>query len=159
LVAGASVAYGLENVVVQKARYFMGNTNITFLEGLMWVLATQFLGFGMAGLARRFLVEPKQMIWPSILSSVALFHSFYDPPSKYDSMAGLSRFRFFWIATLVLFVYTWIPQYFFVTLQSFSLLCFMTSNRTVRFLASSSNGYGVGLGALTLDFYYIGGDC
>jgi hypothetical protein len=104
------VAYGLENVVVQKATYFMGNTNITFSEGLAWVLATQFLGFGMAGLARRFLIEPKEMIWPSILSLVTLFHSFHDTQSKYNTIGGISRFKFFWIASAVLFVYTWIPQ-------------------------------------------------
>ena len=48
-------------------------------------------------------------------------------------------------------------QFFLVVLQSFSLLCFMTGNKTLRFLASGDNGEGVGLGALTLDWYYIGG--
>ena len=53
---GAGIPYGLDNVVTQRMDMFMGNKHITFLESLMWVLASQFIGFGMAGIMRRFLV-------------------------------------------------------------------------------------------------------
>jgi hypothetical protein len=62
----------------------------------------------------------------------------------------------FWIALGMAFFYTWIPQYFYVALQSFSLICLLTSNRKMNFLASAGSGYGAGFGALTLDLSYIG---
>lgn len=127
------------------------------MEGFSWVLVTQFLGYGMAGLARRFLIRPKSMLWPSILSSVALFVSFHSD-SALSSKFSISRFHYFWGALALIFLYTWIPQFFLVSLQSFSLICLLTSNRTLKFLASASSGYGIGLGALTLDLYYIGGE-
>jgi OPT oligopeptide transporter protein len=97
------------------------------------------------------------MIWPSILSSVALFVSFHSE-AEVSARLPLSRFQFFWSALVVLFLYTWIPQYFFVALQSFSIICFLSRSRVLNFLASASSGYGIGLGALSLDFYYIGGE-
>ena len=75
--AGGSPAYGLDNVIAQRSLLFMGNTQITFLHSVCWIFVTQFLGFGLAGLGRRFLVRPKSMVWPNILSSVALFQSFH----------------------------------------------------------------------------------
>lgn len=47
--AGAKPAYGLDNVITQRSSLFMGNVHITYFESLLWVLSTQFLGFGMAG--------------------------------------------------------------------------------------------------------------
>ncbi|KAI8924352.1 OPT oligopeptide transporter protein-domain-containing protein [Entophlyctis helioformis] len=157
--AGASVGYGIDNVVTQKSAMFMGNTDITFLESLLWVLTTQFVGFGMAGLARRYLVKPRSMIWPGILSTVALFVGFHAEHSNDTrSQYKLSRFNFFWIAFVAAFLYTWIPQYFMVALQSFSPLCLLfAGSRWIKFLASTENRYGVGIGGLTLDWYYIGG--
>lgn len=121
-------------------------------------MSVQMVGFGMAGILRRFLVKPAAMYWPGILSQVALFVGFHeqvaeDPNSKYK----MSRFRFFWIAVGIFFVYTWLPEYFLSVLTSFSLLCFVTQNKMVRFLSSSSWGNGIGLGAITLNWNYIGG--
>lgn len=93
------------------------------------------------------------MVWPSILSTVALFLSFHG-----QVKAGMpSRLGYFAMATSVVFIYSWFPSYFLVALQSVSVICFLTRNRTLSFLASASNGYGVGLGAITFDLSYIGG--
>jgi nucleoside recognition membrane protein YjiH len=108
----------------------------------------------MAGLARRYLIRPPSMIWPNILSFVALFLSFHQQNRVHGRM---SRYTFFWAAALACFVYSWIPQFLIGVLQSFSILC-VFGNRLLSFLASSGNGFGVGLGALTLDWYYIGGE-
>ncbi|KAJ2998788.1 hypothetical protein HDV02_004028 [Globomyces sp. JEL0801] len=128
--AGGTMAYGIDNVVAQKSSKFMGNESITFLESLGWVLTTQFLGFGMA------VIKPSAMLWPGILSTVALFVGFHSEHSNdTHSQYKLSR----------------LPQYFVVILQSFSPLCLLGFSRDANFLFSSENGYGLGLGSLTLD--------
>ena len=153
------MAYGVDNVVVQRFNNFMGNRDITFWNSLGFVMSVQLVGFGMAGILRRFLVKPAAMYWPSILSSVALFVGFHENViedhriSKYR----MSRYTFFWLATIVFYVYTWIPEYFFTVLQSISVLCLITNNPVARFLGSSDDYEGVGLGAISLDWYYIGG--
>ncbi|KAJ3040976.1 hypothetical protein HDV00_010048 [Rhizophlyctis rosea] len=159
VIAGAGgIAYGTDNVIAQKASNLMGNTSISLLPSLCWVLTTQLLGFGLAGLARRFLVRPAAMLWPSTLSTVALFVGFHE--RRGEDLLGnwkMSRFKFFWLVFVAAFVWTWVPQYLAIVLQSFSLLCLFGGNKTLRFLASADNGEGVGLGALTIDWYYIGG--
>ena len=129
------------------------------MNSLAFVMSVQLIGFGLAGIMRRFLVKPAAMYWPGILSQVALFVGFHEnaahdePFSKYR----MSRFKFFWVVAFVFFVYTWIPEFFSPVLQSFSILCLLTSNKVTRFLASSSRGNGIGVGSLTLDWVYIGG--
>lgn len=43
---GVAGAYGIDNVVTQKFRLYIGNDNIGFGESFAWVLSTQFIGFG-----------------------------------------------------------------------------------------------------------------
>ncbi|KAI9326908.1 OPT oligopeptide transporter protein-domain-containing protein, partial [Obelidium mucronatum] len=57
----STTPYGIENVVTQVYSKFMGNTSISFGHSLGFVLVTQFLGYGLSGLCRRFLVKPKAM--------------------------------------------------------------------------------------------------
>ena len=91
----------------------------------------------------------------NIKSQVALFVTLH----KSDSELGnwkFSRFKFFWLAFIITFVYTWIPEYFFPVLQAVSAICLVSGgNRALNFLASSNVDGGVGLGSLTFDWYYI----
>ena len=136
----------------------MGNTSITFWNSLPWILGTQFVGYGVAGVSRRYLVKPRVMLWPSILPTVALLNSFHakqvqETSTKYK----MSKFTFFWIVFLSSFCWAWIPSFFAPALGMISILCLFTSNRTARFLGSSSYQEGVGLFALTLDWSVISG--
>jgi hypothetical protein len=126
---------------------------------MAFVLSLQLIGFGLAGIMRRFLVSPKSMYWPSILSQVALFVGFHETHREktQSSKYTLSRYKFFWLTVAIFFTYTWIPQYFVSTTQSVSILCLLSSNDWLRFFGSSSSGRGVGIGALSLDWYFVGG--
>ncbi|KNC97645.1 OPT family small oligopeptide transporter [Spizellomyces punctatus DAOM BR117] len=159
--AGAAGAYGLDNVVTQKAELFMGNQSINIWESFAWILASQFIGFGLAGIMRRFVVWPKQMMWPSTLSLIALFVSFHGSEKEKrlskSSRWRMSRFTFFLVAFAGAFAYTWLPEYLMVVLQTVSVLCLITTNKKARFLGSSDNGGGIGIGALSFDWTYIGG--
>lgn len=131
----------------------MGNDKITFLEAFGWVMATQFIGFGLAGLCRRFLVKPKAMMWPSTFGSIALYVSLHKPDLPIGRWR-MPRFTFFWIVLTVIFAYTWIPQFFAQFLQAVSILCFFSSNYA-NWLGSAQRGLGVL--AFTFDWYYMFG--
>ncbi|KAI8893981.1 OPT oligopeptide transporter protein-domain-containing protein [Globomyces pollinis-pini] len=147
--------YGLYNVVGQNWKQFMGDQSITYWNSLPWVLSTQMIGYGASGIARRFIVYPKAMLWPTTLPYVTLLNSYFeqDAPSRYH----LSRFSFFWISFTFMFIYQWLPSYFAPALSMVSLLCLITNNKTLRWLGSSANNEGVGMFALSFDWTVANG--
>ena len=130
-----------------------------FFGSLAFVMSLQLLGFGLAGMVRRFLVKPPAMYWPNSLSTVAMFVGFHENVNENEpfSRYPMSRYKFFWMAVAGFFIYTWIPQFFMNVLQAFSIICLLTSNKAARFLTSVSPGKGVGIMGMTLDWIYIGG--
>jgi hypothetical protein len=67
---------------------------------ILFTLATQITGLGLAGVFRKFLVYPSTMIWPVVLPNAALFHTLHDGKVQLDpdSTNGwkIPRFRFFY---------------------------------------------------------------
>ena len=43
--AGGAGAYGMDNVIVQRAGIFMGNRAIGLGESMLWIFSTQFIGY------------------------------------------------------------------------------------------------------------------
>ena len=66
---GNGGAYAVGIVTIIKAFY---RRNISFFTGLLLVITTQVLGYGWAGLMRKYVIEPAQMWWPSSLVQVSL---------------------------------------------------------------------------------------
>jgi hypothetical protein len=74
---------------------------------LLFTLAAQMGGFGLAGLSRRLLVWPASMIWPYnlvITTSLNTLHAGDDPSSH-----GITRFKFFMIALGCVVLYHFFP--------------------------------------------------
>lgn len=115
---------------------------------LLISLSTNFIGYGLAGLCRRFLVYPSYCVWPASLVTIALnaaFHS--DKNSTVDgpfrSVWNLSRQKFFYIAFAAMFVWFWFPNYIFTALSTFSWMTWIAPNN--RNLATIT-GFNSGLG-------------
>ncbi|KAI9352924.1 OPT oligopeptide transporter protein-domain-containing protein [Obelidium mucronatum] len=87
----SSVPYGMENVVSQAMPTLMNDRNITFFHSLAFVFITQFTGLAFAGLARRFLVKPSTMMWPSTFSTLALFASMHNFAPDEDARADFHQ--------------------------------------------------------------------
>lgn len=68
--SGAGNVYAIHIVSSVKIFY---KRSMTFLVALLVVLTTQVLGFGWAGMFRKYLVEPAAMWWPQNLVQVSLF--------------------------------------------------------------------------------------
>ncbi|KAJ3308929.1 hypothetical protein HDV04_000615 [Boothiomyces sp. JEL0838] len=155
--AAASSPYGIDNIVAQKLVF--GDNNVNIINSFLFVFFTQFLGYGLAGLGRRFFIKPTAMLWPSVLGQVGFFNSFHNvsenPNGKYYH--SMSRYTAFWLAFGFMFVYEWIPSFFASALMSVSLLCLITKNRTVRFLGSAYYDQGPGILSFSFDWTFING--
>lgn len=160
IIAGSAggLPYGVDNVIGQYAEPFMADRRVNIWNSLAWVAVSQLVGYGVAGISRRFLVKPSAMLWPSVLPYVALFTALNgvktigDQSSKYPT----SRYKFFWLAFAAMFVYTWLPGFFAPVLTAVSLLCLFTTNKTARFLGSASPSGGTGILSISFDWSLVG---
>lgn len=95
-------------------------------------LGMNFVGYGMAGLTRRFLVWPSFAIWPGTLSNLALIKAFHAESNEAVrgpfGMWRISRERFFMYAFLAMAVYYFFPGYIFTALSSFSWITWIAPN-------------------------------
>ncbi|KAG0227022.1 OPT family small oligopeptide transporter [Mortierella sp. GBAus27b] len=141
-------AYAVDITVIQKVFY---GQNFGFLANLLLILCTQMLGYGMAGVLRRYLVYPAAMIWPANLVQVALFNTLH----KEEELAPgqWSRFKFFLVATLVMFCYAWIPGFLFPVLSSIAWMCWIKPDNIV--LSQITGAAGLGFGTISLNWNTI----
>ncbi|MCO5603614.1 hypothetical protein L7F22_057765 [Adiantum nelumboides] len=122
---GNGSAYAVGVVTIVKAFY---HRKISFMAGWFIIITTQVrmvdisqqfavymdfyarvnvqvLGYGWAGLFRKYLIEPVHMWWPSTLVQVSLFRTLHEKRSS----KGLSRSQFFVIFMIVSFAYYALP--------------------------------------------------
>ncbi|PHH66526.1 hypothetical protein CDD81_7001 [Ophiocordyceps australis] len=116
-----------------------------FLNGF----ATNFIGYGLAGLVRRFLVYPSYCVWPSSLVTIALNSALHEErgpsvPGPFGTQWSISRYRFLLYGFSAMFVYFWLPNYLFQVLSYFSWVSWIApENRELNILAGMQNGLGV----------------
>ncbi|KAL3723981.1 hypothetical protein ACJRO7_036059 [Eucalyptus globulus] len=145
--ANAAVsAYGVRIVNIIKAFY---HRRISFRAGWLLIITTQVLGYGWAGLLRKYVVEPAHMWWPANLVQVSLFRALHERDEKH-----MSRAKFFLIALICSFSWYVVPGYLFSTVSNISWVCWAFSNSvTAQQIGSGMKGLGVG--ALTLDWTVV----
>ncbi|KAF9685974.1 hypothetical protein SADUNF_Sadunf03G0110400 [Salix dunnii] len=147
--SGAGSVYAIHIVTVVKAFY---KKNITFFVSFMVIITTQVLGFGWAGIFRRFLVEPAAMWWPANLVQVSLFRALHEKEER--SKGGVTRTQFFLIAFTCSFAYYVFPGYLFEMLTSLSWICWIFP-KSILAQQLGSGLYGLGIGAFGLDWSTI----
>jgi hypothetical protein len=110
----------------------------------LYLLTTQMLGFGLAGLARRWLVYPAALIWPSSLPSTVLFRSLHEPQDRSPANGWtMTRYVFFGWCTLFGFVLFWFPDYIWTTTSTFAFITWIVPhNQKVNALFGMSSGLG-----------------
>ncbi|KAK9097026.1 hypothetical protein Sjap_022523 [Stephania japonica] len=140
---GSGNAYAVGIIDIIKAFY---RRNISFLASLILVLTTQILGYGWAGIMRKYVVDPAHMWWPSTLVQVSLFRALHEKDDR-----RMSRGKFFLIALVCSFSWYVFPGYLFSTLSNISLLCYVFS-KSVTAQQIGSGMQGLGIGAFTLDW-------
>lgn len=145
LIASANVtAYGTYILSAQELFY---ENSPTVAGGIFLLLATQLVGYGIAGQLRPYLVYPSNMIWPLSLPVVSLIKTF-----NTNAAEAKWRTRFFFIIFGSIFVYEFIPQYIFPMLGGVSIICLAKDNSVWVQRLFGGLGTNEGLGILQLSF-------
>ncbi|KAJ8772904.1 hypothetical protein K2173_028081 [Erythroxylum novogranatense] len=143
---GGNTAYAISIIDIIRAFY---HRKISFLASWLLVNTTQVLGYGWAGIMRKYVVEPAQMWWPSSLVQVSLFSALHEKDRQ-----RMSRGKFFLIALISSFSWYVFPGYLFPTLSAVSWVCWAFP-KSVTAHQIGSGMHGLGLGAFALDWSVI----
>ncbi|KAJ4806374.1 oligopeptide transporter [Rhynchospora pubera] len=144
--SGAGTVYAIHIITAIRVFY---KKHIAFFVSLLVVLTTQILGFGWAGVFRRYLVEPAAMWWPYNLVQVSLFRALHEKEER--KKGGLTRNQFFLVAFVCSFAYYIFPGYLFQMLTSLSWICWLFPH-SVLAQQLGSGMHGLGIGAIGLDW-------
>jgi OPT family small oligopeptide transporter len=160
IVVMAGVSFGTAyatDIILAQVAFYKQNFGIGFQ--LLLTITTQSIGYGIAGLLRKFLVYPAAMIWPSNLVGVTLMHAMhekFETPDPTVFGGKMSRYRWFGVIFLGSFLYYFIPGFL---AQFLSIFAFMTwifpENPVVNQLFGGSTG--LSLLPLTFDWTQITG--
>ncbi|KAI1497904.1 OPT oligopeptide transporter protein-domain-containing protein [Biscogniauxia marginata] len=131
--------------------YFNQSYAGQFSYQILIALSTNFIGYGMAGIIRRFLVYPSHCVWPASLVTIALNAAFHNEKNNNTPVMGpfrkiftISRIRFFGLTFAAMFVYFWFPNYIFTALSVFSWMTWIApDNLNLNTIAGFNNGLGI----------------
>lgn len=153
---GGGAAYSTDILVAQQAFY---GQNFGWWFKLLLTWTTQMLGYGLAGLARRFLVWPAAMIWPTNLVNTSLFYALHDhSPADPVKTGGWSigRYKWFLYVALGSFCWYWVPGFIFQALSVFSFITWIRPNNVI--VNQLFGGYsGISLLPITFDWTVVTG--
>ncbi|CAK7274168.1 hypothetical protein SEPCBS57363_006024 [Sporothrix epigloea] len=130
-------------------QYFDQHFAGQFSYQILIALSTNLIGYGLAGLTRRFLVYPAYCVWPTSLVTIALndaFHSDERGPvtTPWKSVWHASRMKFFAWAFTAMFIYYFFPNYIFTALSAFSWMTWIAPmNVNLSAITGFNNGLGV----------------
>ncbi|CAO3597675.1 unnamed protein product [Absidia cylindrospora] len=119
---------------------------------ILMLLATQLVGYGIAGQLRKTLVYPTKMIWPTSLPTISLLRTL-----NTGSEDAQWRTRFFFITFVVIFVYELIPQYIFPLIGGISIACFANGQSVwiQRLFGGLAVNEGLGILQISFDWNYL----
>ncbi|SMN20085.1 similar to Saccharomyces cerevisiae YJL212C OPT1 Proton-coupled oligopeptide transporter of the plasma membrane [Maudiozyma saulgeensis] len=148
----SSTAYAMYILNAQISFYKM-DVNAGYQLLLVWT--SQILGYGAAGLTRRWTVYPASCIWPQTLISVSLFDSLHQRKEARSIINGwsISRYTFFLWVLIGSFVWYWVPGFLFQGLSYFNVVLWGSKTRN-NFVVNTLFGAESGLGILPISFDY-----
>lgn len=154
--AGTTLSYAIDILLAQEVFY---GQEFGWGYQLMLTMSTQALGFGLAGVSRRFLVWPAAMVWPTQLVNTSLMYSLHDhsrsDPSKTNGWS-MGRYKFFLIVACTYFVYAWFPSFIAPFLSFFTFAVWIAPQNVVvnQIFGGQTN---IGIIPITFDWSIISG--
>lgn len=151
----SNVAFGFAfatDVIVEQTKFYNQSAPIAYQ--LLLTISTQILGYGFAGMARRFLVRPSGMVWPGTLMSAAMFSTLHKQENKPANGWTISRWNFFYIVWSCAFAFYFLPGLLMPALSYFNVITWFAPKSVVlaNLFGVSS---GLGLFPLTFDWAQI----
>ncbi|KAJ1020916.1 hypothetical protein NDA18_005763 [Ustilago nuda] len=144
-------AYSFNVIIVQDSERFYGEPRPIGFD-ILFVLSAQTIGFGLAGMCRRFLVWPASMIWPQNLVSATILNTLHAEEDGTDG--SMTRFRFFTVVATGAFFFYFVPGYLFTALSFFNWVCWIWPNSIPVNLVFGTVR-GLGFSVLTFDWTQI----
>jgi hypothetical protein len=125
---------------------------------LMFLLTTQGLAFGVAGIYQRLVVDPAYCVWPATLPTCSLLHSMHDNSFQSFTVGrwSMPRMKFFWIVLGCVAVYQFIPGYLFTALSTFAWITWIAPDNVALNQVFGSTS-GMDLLPLTWDWNVVTG--
>lgn len=153
---GGGAAYATDIVLAQRAFY---KQRFGWPFEIFLCISNNMLGFGLAGLFNRFLVQPAAMLWPSNFVNTTLFTALHDSPLPDPAKTSgwkMGKYRLFCLAAIGSFVWYFIPGYIFPALSAFAFATFAApQNVVVNQLFGAWSG--LSLLPITFDWSQISG--
>ncbi|KAI9185955.1 hypothetical protein LWI28_012315 [Acer negundo] len=143
---GAGGVYAVHIITIIKVFY---KRSLNPVAAMMLAQTTQLLGYGWAGLFRKYLVDSPYMWWPSNLVQVSLFRALHEKEKR--PRGGLTRLQFFCTVFISSFAYYIVPGYLFPSLSALSFVCWIWKD-SVKAQQLGSGLNGLGLGSFGLDW-------
>ncbi|KAF7346900.1 OPT-domain-containing protein [Mycena venus] len=132
--------------------YFDQGWATSFGYQILVALSTNFIGYGLAGLTRRFLVYPASAIWYNNLSIIALNGAFHNEKETVANGWRISRMRWFVYCSGAMFVYFFFPDFIFQALSYFNWMTWIAPDN-ISLAAITGSVSGLGLNPIpTLDW-------
>ncbi|OMP03215.1 Tetrapeptide transporter, OPT1/isp4 [Corchorus olitorius] len=137
---GYTGVYATHIITIVKAFY---HRQMHPLAAILLAQTTQLLGYGWAGLFRKYLVDSPYMWWPSNLVQVSLFRALNEKEER--PKKGLTRLQFFIIVFICSFAYYIVPGYLFRSISALSFVCWIWKGSfTAQQIGSGLHGFGIG---------------
>ncbi|PKA47523.1 Oligopeptide transporter 5 [Apostasia shenzhenica] len=138
--SGAGGVYSIHIVTIVRAFY---HRKINPLAAFLLAQTTQLLGYGWAGLYKKYLVDSPYMWWPANLVQVSLFKALHQKEKR--KKGTLTKFQFFVVIFIVSFAYYAVPGYLFPAISTVSVFCLVWKDSiTMQQLGSGMKGLGIG---------------
>ncbi|KAL7906470.1 OPT oligopeptide transporter domain-containing protein [Trichoderma velutinum] len=116
------------------------------------MLSLQITGFGLAGIIRRFLIYPPQMIWFFTLSQAALNNALHNQNNSHVHGWKISRFNFFFVVCGLMFLYYWLPGTIMPILTFFNWTTWIAPTSATLSILTGSYYFNLGLNPLLTTF-------
>ncbi|KAI8000098.1 Oligopeptide transporter 5 [Camellia lanceoleosa] len=149
--SGSNTVYAVNIITIVKAFY---HQQLHPLAAMLLTQTTQMLGYGWAGIFRKFLVDSPYMWWPSNLVQVSLFRALHDAETR--PKGGLTRLQFFIVVLISSFSYYIVPNYLFPSITAISFICWIWKD-SVTAQQIGSGLHGLGIGSFALDWSTVAG--
>ncbi|CAL3970961.1 unnamed protein product [Diplocarpon coronariae] len=148
-----SAAYATDIILAQIA-FYKQDFGLAFQ--LMLTISTQSIGYGIAGVMRKFLVYPAAMIWPGNLVSTLEFIVAEGSANVPQVGGNMPRYRWFGYICLGAFIYYFIPGFLMQFLSVFAFATWLApKNVVVNQLFGGTTG--LSLLPITFDWTQISG--
>ncbi|KAL8279463.1 hypothetical protein RQP46_008025 [Phenoliferia psychrophenolica] len=143
---GGGGVYSSDLIFVQRLPQYFNQLELGASAGyqILMTLSTQMMGFGVAGISRRFLVYPPSMIWPQALATVALNRSFHNDVNPPANGWTITRLRLFTIIFFAYGFYFVLPDAIMGFLSYFNWMTWIAPNNVkLALITGSVTGLGL----------------